>query len=156
MRPNFGSPACCPMSSRKPNAGNMLGAPPWTLRHGRPLSPRRCPPWRSAPACWARWSPGSGWPSAVAPTTLAVLMLLPLSAFEATTGLPGTAVQLTRSRLAARRLLDLAPPNHNSAGAKMAEMSTPLATGRLSADVDAGHRDSQCTHVTVDLAPGAR
>ena len=47
----------------------------------------------------------------VAPTTLAVLMLLPLSAFEATTALPAAAVQLTRSRIAARRLLDLAPPD---------------------------------------------
>jgi len=45
----------------------------------------------------------------VAPTTLAVLMLLPLSAFEATTPLPAAAIQLTRSRLAARRLLDLTP-----------------------------------------------
>ena len=32
----------------------------------------------------------------------------------------------------------------------------PLATGRLSADVDAGHRDSQCIHARVDLAPGGR
>src|ERR1700744_1384121 len=45
-----------------------------------------------------------------APTTLAILMLLPLSAFEATTALPAAAVQLTRSRIAARRLLDLAGP----------------------------------------------
>jgi ATP-binding cassette, subfamily C, bacterial CydC len=42
--------------------------------------------------------------SSVAPTTVAVLMLLPLSAFEATTALPAAAVQLARSRLAARRL----------------------------------------------------
>ena len=48
--------------------------------------------------------------SSVAPTTVAILMLLPLSAFEATTALPGAAVQLTRSRLAARRLLDLTEP----------------------------------------------
>lgn len=34
-------------------------------------------------------------------------MLLPLSAFEATAPLPTAAVQLTRSRIAARRLLDL-------------------------------------------------
>ena len=49
--------------------------------------------------------------SAVAPTTVAILMLLPLSAFEATTALPGAAVQLTRSRIAARRLLDLTEPD---------------------------------------------
>ena len=40
----------------------------------------------------------------LAPTTLAILMLLPLSAFEATTALPGAGVQLARSRVAARRL----------------------------------------------------
>jgi ATP-binding cassette, subfamily C, bacterial CydC len=47
----------------------------------------------------------------VAPTTVAILMLLPLSAFEATTALPGAAIQLSRSRIAARRLLDLTEPN---------------------------------------------
>lgn len=47
----------------------------------------------------------------VAPTTLAILMLLPLSAFEATSALPGAAVQLTRSRIAARRLVDLCGPH---------------------------------------------
>lgn len=48
---------------------------------------------------------------AVAPTTVAILMLLPLSAFEATTALPAAAVQLSRSRIAARRLLDLTAPD---------------------------------------------
>jgi ATP-binding cassette subfamily C protein CydC len=47
---------------------------------------------------------------AVAPMTLAVLMLLPLSAFEATGSLPAAAVQLTRSRIAARRLRELTEP----------------------------------------------
>ena len=49
--------------------------------------------------------------SAVAPTTLAILMLLPLSAFEATTALPGAAVALSRARIAARRLLELTDPD---------------------------------------------
>jgi ATP-binding cassette subfamily C protein CydC len=40
----------------------------------------------------------------VAPTTLAVLLLLPLSAFEATTALPAAATQLTRAGIAVRRL----------------------------------------------------
>lgn len=44
----------------------------------------------------------------VAPTTLAILMLLPLSAFEATTALPAAAVQLTRARIAAVHLRELA------------------------------------------------
>ncbi|MBJ7340842.1 MAG: ATP-binding cassette domain-containing protein [Mycolicibacterium sp.] len=47
----------------------------------------------------------------LAPTTLAILVLLPLSAFEATTALPAAAVQLTRSRIAAARLLDLTAPD---------------------------------------------
>ncbi|GAB7070828.1 ATP-binding cassette domain-containing protein [Mycobacterium hodleri] len=49
--------------------------------------------------------------SQVAPTTLAILVLLPLSAFEATTALPGAAIQLTRARIAAARLLDLTAPD---------------------------------------------
>lgn len=45
-----------------------------------------------------------------APTTVAILMLLPLAAFEATGALPGAAVALTRGRIAARRLLTLTEP----------------------------------------------
>lgn len=48
---------------------------------------------------------------AVAPTTAAILMLVPLAAFEATAALPAAAVQLTRSRLAARRLRGLTEPD---------------------------------------------
>jgi ATP-binding cassette, subfamily C, bacterial CydC len=44
---------------------------------------------------------------AVSPMIVAILMLLPLSAFEATVVLPAAAVQLTRSRIAARRLREL-------------------------------------------------
>jgi ATP-binding cassette, subfamily C, bacterial CydC len=51
-----------------------------------------------------------GLADAVAPMTAAILMLLPLSAFEATAALPAAAVQLTRSRIAARRLRDLTEP----------------------------------------------
>jgi ATP-binding cassette, subfamily C, bacterial CydC len=47
----------------------------------------------------------------LAPTTLAILMLLPLSAFEATTALPGAATQLTRARIAVRRLRELTEPD---------------------------------------------
>jgi ATP-binding cassette subfamily C protein CydC len=45
--------------------------------------------------------------STAAPTTVAILMLLPLSAFEATSALPAAAVQLVRARIAARRLAEL-------------------------------------------------
>jgi ATP-binding cassette subfamily C protein CydC len=49
--------------------------------------------------------------NSVAPMTAAILMLLPLSAFEATSALPAAAVQLTRSRIAARRLRELTEPD---------------------------------------------
>lgn len=45
-----------------------------------------------------------------APTTLAILMLVPLSAFEATTALPAAAVALVRARLAAGRIGDIVAP----------------------------------------------
>jgi ATP-binding cassette subfamily C protein CydC len=47
----------------------------------------------------------------VAPTTLAILLLLPLSAFEATTALPAAATQLARGRIAIRRLGGLTEPD---------------------------------------------
>ncbi|MCW2663435.1 MAG: transporter, ATP-binding protein CydC [Mycobacterium sp.] len=96
---------------------------------------------------------GIGLAHTVAPTTLAVLMLLPLSAFEATTALPAAAVQLTRSRIAARRLLDLAPPDRPKGPGEPA----PAGTVRLSADVRSGHADSaRPNRVELDLPPGAR
>lgn len=97
---------------------------------------------------------GIGLAHAVAPTTLAVLMLLPLSAFEAMTPLPAAAIQLTRSRIAARRLLDLIPsgPENLTAGAP-----TPVGTARLTADVCCGHDGAaRSIRIAIDLAPGAR
>jgi ATP-binding cassette, subfamily C, bacterial CydC len=106
---------------------------------------------------------GIGMAATVAPTTLAVLMLLPLSAFEATTPLPAAAVQLTRSRLAARRLLNLTPvdtvqPAIPAVPVTAAAPRHPLPTGRLSAiDLRVGHPESTVSAaVTVDLVPGAR
>ena len=62
--------------------------------------------------------------NAVAPMTAAILMLVPLAAFEATAALPAAAVQLTRSRLAARRLRDLTEP---AAGLRMRPHVMPVA-----------------------------
>jgi ATP-binding cassette, subfamily C, bacterial CydC len=96
---------------------------------------------------------GIGLAPTVAPTTLAVLMLLPLSAFEAMTPLPAAAVQLTRSRIAARRLLDLAPEDADSTKSA----ARPSGAGRLSADVRCGHPGATgSTQVTLDLPPGGR
>ena len=99
---------------------------------------------------------GIGIASAVAPTTLAILMLLPLSSFEATTALPGAAVQLTRSRIAARRLLGLTAPVSS-----IVAMSVPRAApldGRLRAEaLRSGFVDTAPgIEVNLDLPPGAR
>ncbi|MGE0216223.1 ATP-binding cassette domain-containing protein [Mycolicibacterium sp.] len=51
----------------------------------------------------------------VSPTTLAILMLVPLSAFEATAALPGAAVTLTRARVAAGQLHALLQPGPDDA-----------------------------------------
>lgn len=93
---------------------------------------------------------------AVAPTTLAVLMLLPLSAFEAMTPLPAAAVQLTRSRIAARRLLELTAAERGRDSAPTTAPK-PVGTGRLTADVRCGHdRAAPSTRIALDLPPGAR
>jgi ATP-binding cassette, subfamily C, bacterial CydC len=106
---------------------------------------------------------GIGMAGSVAPTTLAVLMLLPLSAFEATNPLPAAAIQLTRSRLAARRLLDLAPADTAVPIADPGPISTSRRphsspTGWLrSKDLVAAHPGCRApAAVTVDLPPGAR
>lgn len=104
---------------------------------------------------------GLGLAHAVAPTTLAVLMLLPLSAFEAMTPLPAAAVQLTRSRIAARRLLELTTSERPGAASEMTfepipAATRPVGTGRLSADVRSGHGATRSIRVALDLPPGAR
>lgn len=90
----------------------------------------------------------------VAPTTLAVLMLLPLSAFEAMTALPAAAVQLARSRISAGRLLDLAPPAGTTKSSTPSVL--PIGPGRLSADVCSGHAAALSHQVKLDLEPGSR
>ena len=100
---------------------------------------------------------GIGMAPTTAPTTLAVLMLLPLSAFEAMTPLPAAAVQLTRSRIAARRLLDLVPPRRVEPVESTMAARLPNDAGRLSADVCSGHPDAAGSiAVNLDLPPGAR
>jgi ATP-binding cassette subfamily C protein CydC len=105
-----------------------------------------------------------GLAGAVAPTTLAILMLLPLSAFEATTPLAAAAVQWTRSRIAARHLLDLAPAE-KAVVAPQPRCTTatasphPAATAALRAhDVSIAHGGGRDTGTTVslELKPGAR
>lgn len=91
----------------------------------------------------------------MSPTTLGILVLLPLSAFEATAALPAAAQTLTRARLAARRIVDLLdradrPVPHGTASAD--------GPGRLRADgLRSGWPGGACTRpVDLDAAPGSR
>jgi ATP-binding cassette subfamily C protein CydC len=97
---------------------------------------------------------GIGLASAVAPTTVAVLMLVPLSAFEATTTLPSAAVVLTRARLAARRLDQLAGPEPTT---HPHVDPLPRHTGELAAvKVRSGFSATATESLTVTLLPGTR
>ncbi|WP_123024448.1 thiol reductant ABC exporter subunit CydC [Mycolicibacterium stellerae] len=91
-----------------------------------------------------------------APTTVAVLMLLPLSAFEATGALPAAAVTLVRARLSAQRLTELvAPPRHTIA--KQAK-SAPPASQRLEARalVSGFSESTEIGPLDLNLPTGAR
>jgi ATP-binding cassette, subfamily C, bacterial CydC len=71
------------------------------------------------------------------------------------TPLPAAAVQLVRSRIAARRLLDLTPPDHPAESTK--SDLRPTGAGRLSADMRFGHPTAaRSTRVSLDLPAGAR
>ena len=85
---------------------------------------------------------GIGIAAATAPTTLAVLMLLPLSAFEATGALPAAAVQLTRSRIAAARLLDLVPAPAAPSSATVRVTSPAIAPPLRAVALPAGYPGS--------------
>ena len=96
---------------------------------------------------------GIGLSASLAPTTLAVLMLLPLSAFEATTALPGAAIALTRSRIAARRLADLTA---DAAPATPASTPAPADAVVRAEALRTGHSHDTGSAVTLALAPGSR
>ncbi|MCL6423555.1 thiol reductant ABC exporter subunit CydC [Brachybacterium sp. JHP9] len=116
---------------------------------------------------------GAAWTAGGASAgVIGILLLLPLSSFEAATALPAAASQLARSRAAAARLADaIGEPAPNSpapftsadAPAPAAPHAQPsaaptavpaLAVHGLSAGWDA-HRP-RVTDLDLDLAPGAR
>ena len=100
---------------------------------------------------------GIGIASSTAPTMLAVLMLLPLSAFEATGALPAAAAALTRSRIAAARVFGLVPSVPPRPGEPVA-VTPPASTPHLRAvELSAGYPASLTGQpMTFDLEPGAR
>lgn len=97
---------------------------------------------------------GSG-PDAMSPTTLGVLVLLPLAAFEATSVLPAAAQTLVRARIAARRIDDLLDRADRPVPRGDKAVDGP---GLLRAeDVRSGWPGGAATSpVSLDLPPGAR
>lgn len=97
---------------------------------------------------------GIGIAAHTAPTTLAVLMLLPLSAFEATVALPAAAIALTRARIASARLRDMTPAGTTPS---TVTITTPPSTPVLRADLRAGYPGGPVGQpVNLALQPGAR
>jgi ATP-binding cassette subfamily C protein CydC len=98
---------------------------------------------------------GIGLANAVAPTTVAVLMLMPLAAFEAITALPSAAVVLTRARLAAQRLTELAGPAP-PVGSGTASLQRCVG-GLAAVELRCGFSVSTSTEsLALTLPPGAR
>lgn len=98
--------------------------------------------------------------ASTSPTALAVLMLLPLSAFEATGALPGAAVQLTRSRIAAGRLHQLVPARVPAMGgprAPAADAASASPPTLRAEELMAGYPGSTGgSPLTIELKPGER
>lgn len=105
---------------------------------------------------------GIGLSAITTPTALAVLMLLPLAAFEATAALPAAAIALVRGQLAAGRLVDLAPthagPPDQAPRRARPGVNTRLRAPRLRASgLQSGHLGGNVTQlIDLELAPGDR
>ncbi|MEU4386165.1 thiol reductant ABC exporter subunit CydC [Promicromonospora sp. NPDC023805] len=69
---------------------------------------------------------------------LAVIVLTPLAVFEATAGLPAAAIQLHRSREAARRLLELLPSPDEAVAPVISASGIGVGTGAGSDEADGG------------------
>ncbi len=98
---------------------------------------------------------GIGLSATLAPTTVAVLMLLPLSAFEATTALPGAAMSAVRGRIAARRLLELTETAAPRPTPAVAELPADTALRADCVRIRAG-RAADGLEISVELPPGGR
>ncbi|BBZ67110.1 thiol reductant ABC exporter subunit CydC [Mycolicibacterium insubricum] len=83
---------------------------------------------------------------------LAVLMLLPLSSFEATAALPDAATSLTRAGIAARRLLELTGDPHILDAPALGLGPDPVGTALAAEDLCAGFGE-RCS--SASTRPGA-
>ncbi|MCT7659906.1 ATP-binding cassette domain-containing protein [Mycobacterium deserti] len=93
--------------------------------------------------------------STVSPMTLAIMMLLPLSAFEATNALPAAAVQLTRSRIAARRLRELSQPSETMRSRPPASPIDLTRGDRLAVTGPSGSGKTTLLMATAESDPAA-
>ncbi|MFF0814822.1 thiol reductant ABC exporter subunit CydC [Rhodococcus sp. NPDC003318] len=102
------------------------------------------------------YGPDGGTTGAMTPMALGILVLLPLSAFEATSALPAAAVALTRGRLASARIMDLLDRSGAEARTGTVPVREPVhltASGLRSGWP--GSRPSD-PPLDLDLAPGSR
>ncbi|WP_068272816.1 thiol reductant ABC exporter subunit CydC [Aldersonia kunmingensis] len=100
------------------------------------------------------YGPDGGTAGGMSPMALAILVLVPLSAFEAVGPLPAAAVALSRARVAAGRIMGLL----DQADVAVAHGSQPVPPGALVArDLTCGWPGSPVTAaVDLEVAPGAR
>ncbi|WP_137723317.1 thiol reductant ABC exporter subunit CydC [Prescottella subtropica] len=102
------------------------------------------------------YGPDGGTPGGMTPMSLAILVLVPLAAFEATAALPAAALALTRARIAARRVMALV----DRAGDPVTDgTETPSGPVHLAASgVRCGWPGSGRVTAALDLdvQPGAR
>ncbi|QCQ89811.1 thiol reductant ABC exporter subunit CydC [Rhodococcus sp. SGAir0479] len=102
------------------------------------------------------YGPDGGAPGAMTPMSLAILVLVPLAAFEATGVLPAAAVALTRARIAAGRILALV----DRAGDPRPDgTEVPAGPGHVVArELRCGWPGSErvTAPFDLDIAPGAR
>ncbi|MEU4360433.1 thiol reductant ABC exporter subunit CydC [Promicromonospora sp. NPDC023987] len=89
---------------------------------------------------------------------LSVIVLTPLAVFEATAGLPAAAVQLHRSREAARRLLELLPADPRPGARTTGEPGSPeraTAGGEADGHVRSGETDGHVQSGETDTGGSA-
>lgn len=102
------------------------------------------------------YGPDGGTAGAMTPMALGILVLLPLSAFEATAALPAAAIALTRGRLASARIMDLLDRSGDAPAPGTAPVSAPVrvhASALRSGWPGGAPSDPP---LDLDLAPGSR
>lgn len=94
---------------------------------------------------------------AMTPMALAILVMVPLAAFDAVGPLPAAAIALTRGRIAARRVLSLLDGAHEPERAQdKSTLRLPDETTLEASHVQFGWAGQPIGEVDLELAPGSR